>query len=88
MDKHESHLRQLISDVRDGQLPRRSFIAKLVGMGLSAPMASMLLTHAGVAQAEVTIPYKGTKRGGGGTLSAPLDRDTERALLTRFQLAY
>ena len=68
MDKHESHLRQLISDVRDGQLPRRSFIAKLVGMGLSAPMASMLLTHSGVAQAEVTIPYKGTKRGGGGTL--------------------
>ncbi len=68
MDKHESHLRQLISEVRDGQLPRRSFIAKLVGMGLSAPMASMLLTHAGVAQAEVTIPYKGTKRGGGGTL--------------------
>ncbi len=68
MDKHESQLRQLISAVRDGQLPRRSFISQMVGLGLSAPVAGMLLMHAGVAQAQATIPYKGTKRGGGGTL--------------------
>lgn len=68
MDKHERHIRQLINEVRDGQLPRRSFIAQMVGMGLTAPMAGMLLMHAGVAQAQTAIPYRGTKRGGGGTL--------------------
>ena len=68
MDKHERHIRQLINDVRDGQLPRRNFMAQMVGMGLSVPMASTLLLSAGLAQAQVTIPYKGTKRGGGGTL--------------------
>ena len=68
MDKHERQLHQLINEVRDGQLPRRNFISQLVGLGLTAPMAGMLLMHAGVAQAQTTIPYKGTKRGGGGTL--------------------
>ena len=68
MDKHESNIRHLINDVRDGKLPRRSFISQMVGLGLTAPMAGMLLMHAGVANAQATIPYKGTKRGGGGTL--------------------
>ncbi len=68
MDKHERHIRQLIDHVRDGQLPRRDFIGRMVSMGLSVPMASTLLMSAGLAQAQVTIPYKGTKRGGGGTL--------------------
>jgi len=39
----------------------------MVGLGLTAPMASMLLMNSGLAQAQ-TIPYKPTKRGGGGTL--------------------
>jgi peptide/nickel transport system substrate-binding protein len=68
MDKHERHIRQLIDHVRDGQLPRRDFIGRMLSMGLSVPMASTLLMSAGLAQAQVTIPYKGTKRGGGGTL--------------------
>ena len=68
MDKHESNIRHLINEVRDGKLPRRNFIAQMVGLGLTAPMAGMLLMHAGVANAQVTIPYKGTKRGGGGVL--------------------
>ena len=68
MDKHERQLRQLINEVRDGKLPRRNFISQMVGLGLTAPMASMLLMHAGVANAQATIPYKGTKRGGGGVL--------------------
>ena len=68
MDKHESNIRHLISEVRDGKLPRRNFISQMVGLGLTAPMAGMLLMHAGVANAQATIPYKGTKRGGGGTL--------------------
>ena len=65
---NERELRNQIEAVRDGTLPRRSFISQMVGLGLSAPMASMLLMHAGVANAQATIPYKGTKRGGGGAL--------------------
>ncbi len=66
MQEHD--IRALIEDVRTGTLPRRSFIARLVGAGLTAPMASMLLMHAGIAQAQTALPYKPTKRGGGGTL--------------------
>ena len=65
---HERELRHLIEDVRAGTLPRRSFIQKMVGLGLTAPMASMLLMHAGVAQAQTAPAYKPTKRGGGGAL--------------------
>lgn len=64
----ERELRALIEDVREGKLPRRSFIQRMVGLGLTAPMASMMLMHAGIAQAQTALPYKPTKRGGGGTL--------------------
>ncbi|MBP6901591.1 MAG: peptide ABC transporter substrate-binding protein [Burkholderiaceae bacterium] len=66
--EQERELRALIDEVKAGSLPRRSFIQRLVGMGLTAPMASMLLLHEGVAQTAATLPYKPTKRGGGGTL--------------------
>jgi peptide/nickel transport system substrate-binding protein len=66
MQDHE--LQQMIDDVRAGKLARRGFISHLVSLGLSAPMASMLLMHAGVAQAQANPAYKPTKRGGGGTL--------------------
>ena len=65
---HERELRSLIEDVRCGALPRRSFIQTMVSLGLTAPMASMMLMHEGVAQTPAPIPYKPTKRGGGGTL--------------------
>ena len=64
----EHQLRALIEDVRSGQLPRRGFIQQMVGLGLSAPMASMMLMHAGIAQAQPKAAYKPTKRGGGGPL--------------------
>jgi peptide/nickel transport system substrate-binding protein len=64
----EKDIRALIEQVRDGKLPRRSFIGRMVGLGLTAPMASMMLMHHGIAQAQVAMPYKPTKRGGGGTL--------------------
>jgi peptide/nickel transport system substrate-binding protein len=64
----EAELRALIEDVRTEKLPRRSFIERLVGLGLTAPMASMLLMHAGVAQSQPAPAYKPTKRGGGGAL--------------------
>ncbi|MBC7605266.1 MAG: peptide ABC transporter substrate-binding protein [Ramlibacter sp.] len=65
----ETGLRQLIEDVRNGQLPRRAFISRMASLGLSAPFAAHMLLHAGVAQAQgAEIPYKPTKRGGGGAL--------------------
>ena len=66
--KNEPGLRKLIEDVRSGRLPRRSFIGQMVGLGLTAPMASMMLMHAGIAQAQTAPAYKPTKRGGGGAL--------------------
>ncbi len=64
----EREIRELIEQVRSGEMPRRGFIQRMVAVGLTAPMASMLLMHEGIAQTAATIPYKGTKRGGGGTL--------------------
>jgi peptide/nickel transport system substrate-binding protein len=66
MQEHD--IRRLIEDVRQGALPRRSFVQQLVAVGLSGPMASMLLMHAGVASAQPSPAYKPTKRGGGGPL--------------------
>jgi peptide/nickel transport system substrate-binding protein len=66
---NEQQLRGLIEEVKAGKLPRRNFIRQMVGLGLTAPMASMMLMHAGVAQTLGAMPaYKPTKRGGGGTL--------------------
>ena len=62
----EQEIRNLVEEVREGSLPRRSFIQKMVGAGISAPMASMLLMHYDVAQAQSAPAYKPTKRGGGG----------------------
>jgi peptide/nickel transport system substrate-binding protein len=64
----ERELRVLIEEVREGKLPRRNFIQQMVMLGLTAPMASMMLMHEGIAQSAATIPYKGTKRGGGGVI--------------------
>jgi len=64
----ERELRALIEEVREGTLPRRGFIQQMVGLGLTAPMASMMLMHEGIAQTSTAIPFKGTKRGGGGVL--------------------
>jgi peptide/nickel transport system substrate-binding protein len=64
----EKQLRELIEEVRTGALPRRGFIQHMVALGLTAPMASMLLMHEGIAQTQSSIPYKPSKRGGGGPL--------------------
>lgn len=65
---NEQQIRALVEQVRDGSLPRRRFIERMVGLGLSAPTASMILMHHGIAQAQTALPYKPTRRGGGGTL--------------------
>ena len=65
---HDNGLRRLIERVRSGALPRRAFVQQLAGLGIVAPMASMMLMHAGIAQAQPATPYKPTRRGGGGAL--------------------
>lgn len=65
----ELQLRGLIEEVREGTLPRRAFISRMIGFGLTAPMAAQMLAFSGVsARAADKFVYKPTKRGGGGPL--------------------
>src|SRR5438874_10519958 len=65
---NEQELRELISAVRSGRVSRRAFVHKMVGLGLTAPFATQLLAHAGLAQTAPSTEYKPTKAGGGGAL--------------------
>src|SRR6185312_6225329 len=65
---NERELRGLIANVKAGRLSRRGFVRRMVAVGLSVPMATQLLAHAGVAMAQSKSSYKPTKRGGGGLL--------------------
>ena len=65
---NERQLRHWIEDVREGRLPRRTFLQRMAAVGLSAPLGAQLLMHAGIAQAQTASTYKPTKRGGGGAL--------------------
>jgi peptide/nickel transport system substrate-binding protein len=64
----ERELRRLIAAVKAGEVSRRVFMRRMVGLGLSAPFAGMLLSRAGVAQAAAKFEYKPGKAGGGGPL--------------------
>jgi len=66
MQEHE--LRALIEEVRSGKVTRRSFVQRMVALGLTAPLAGQMLSYSGIAQAQVPSGYKATKRGGGGAL--------------------
>lgn len=61
-------LRTMIDGVRDGRMDRRAFIQRMIGLGLTVPMATQILAIGGVAMAQSPSPYKPTKRGGGGAL--------------------
>jgi peptide/nickel transport system substrate-binding protein len=65
---NEREIRELIADVGTGRLSRRAFVQRMVAVGLTAPIAGMILSHSGVAMAATEIPYKPTKAGGGGPL--------------------
>src|SRR5580692_10751746 len=65
---NEQHLRDLIGAVRSGRVSRRAFVHRMVGLGLTAPFATRLLAHAGLAQTPAQAEYKPTKAGGGGAL--------------------
>ena len=64
----DTELRTMIDGVKDGRMDRRAFIQRMIGLGLTAPMATQLLAIGGVAMAQSPSPYKPTKRGGGGPL--------------------
>jgi peptide/nickel transport system substrate-binding protein len=63
----EAEIRAAIEAVRNGELPRRNFVQRMLGLGLTAPMAGFMLLEAGLAQAQA-VSYKPTQRGGGGAL--------------------
>jgi len=65
---NEQGLRDLIGSVKAGRVSRRAFVHRMVGLGLTAPFANRLLTHAGLAQTATQAEYKPTKAGGGGAL--------------------
>ena len=65
---NERELRNLIAAVGVGRVSRRAFVYKMVGLGLTAPFASQLLSHFGVAHAATPGEYEPTKAGGGGAL--------------------
>jgi peptide/nickel transport system substrate-binding protein len=65
MNEHE--LRGAIENVRRGKLSRRNFTARMLALGLTAPMVAQMLASSGVAAA-AQPDYKPTRRGGGGAL--------------------
>src|SRR5579862_927830 len=65
---NEQDLRGLIEDVRCGKLSRRAFTRAMIGLGLTAPLATQMLAYSSVAVAAEKFVYKPTKAGGGGAL--------------------
>ncbi|MGJ4952894.1 peptide ABC transporter substrate-binding protein [Bradyrhizobium sp. HKCCYLS20291] len=67
MNEHE--LRRAVAAVKNGRLSRRDFVQQMLAVGLTAPLAGMMLAQSGVAMAATqAFPYKPTKAGGGGPL--------------------
>jgi len=58
----------MVQDVKEGGLSRRSFIQKMAALGITAPIATQILSWNDVAMANATLEYKPTKAGGGGPL--------------------
>jgi peptide/nickel transport system substrate-binding protein len=65
---NEQQLRSEIAEVKAGRLSRRDFVQRMIAIGLTAPMAGMMLAHSGVAMAATEIPYRPARAGGGGPL--------------------
>jgi hypothetical protein len=62
---NQQELRDMVAAVRAGRVSRRAFVRRMIGLGLTAPFASHLLAHAGLAQAPTPAGYKPTKAGVG-----------------------
>jgi peptide/nickel transport system substrate-binding protein len=65
---NERELRNLVADVKAGRLSRRAFVQRMITLGLTVPMAGMMLAQSGVPMQAAEFPYKPTKAGGGGLL--------------------
>ena len=65
---NEEGIRNLVGEVSSGRMSRRDFVRRMVAVGLTAPMAGMILAHNGAAHAEGAFTYAPTQAGGGGTL--------------------
>ena len=65
---NERDLREFIAAVKAGRVSRRAFVREMVGIGLTAPLATQMLAQAGLAQTAPQTDYKPTKAGGGGVL--------------------
>jgi peptide/nickel transport system substrate-binding protein len=65
---NDDELRDLIAAVKAGRASRRAVVRRMVGLGLAAPFASLMLAHAGLAAEPVKFAYKPSKAGGGGPL--------------------
>jgi peptide/nickel transport system substrate-binding protein len=65
---NERDLRRLIAAVKNGRLSRRALLGRLVGLGLAAPVANLILLDAGLAQPPQQASHGPAKAGGGGTL--------------------
>lgn len=66
---HESNIRGMIREVKEGGMSRRSFVQRLAAWGIGAPLASQMLAWNGVAMAQTVPEYAPTQAGGGGTLN-------------------
>jgi peptide/nickel transport system substrate-binding protein len=55
---NEQELRDLVTAVKLGRVSRRAPVRRMVALGLTAPSASQLLAHAGVAQTRTQSHYK------------------------------
>src|SRR6476660_1189957 len=64
----DNELRTMIDEVKDGRMDRRGFVQRMLAFGLTAPMATQILSIGGVAMAQSPATYRPTKRGGGGPL--------------------
>src|SRR5260370_23851479 len=64
MDEHV--IRELVADVKNERLPRRRFLHTMLGAGLTMPMATNLLSAAGVTHAQSKTATAGRPRRGGG----------------------
>src|ERR1700745_587056 len=65
---NERELREDVATTKECRGSRRAFMHKMVALGLSAPLATRLLAHTGLAQTPTQTDYKPTKAGGGGAL--------------------
>ena len=64
----EQELRELVAAVKARRVSRRTFVRRMVGLGLTAPFATQLLASAGLAQSPAPVDYRPTHAGGGGAL--------------------